>query len=116
MAPEHLHVDRYAEPGHDLVVLEGELDIYAAAYLRHMVLDEEHSAPRMIVDLSRVRFLDSSGVGALISLNRAARRRGATFSLVCPAGPVRQVLRSMRLDQVFEVRERLELPDGELTA
>ena len=55
------------------------------------------------VDLSETRFLDSSGLGALISLHKTLRARNGTLRLLKPAPNVRQVLELTRLQRVFEI-------------
>jgi len=55
------------------------------------------------LDLSEVTFLDSSGLGALISLNKTLRLRKGMMRLLNPAPNVRQLLELTRLDHVFEI-------------
>ena len=57
----------------------------------------------VVVDLSGISFLDSTGVGVLVSLFKAARKHGrdARFAGVAPG--VRSVLEIIKLDRIFEV-------------
>jgi len=55
----------------------------------------------MIVDLSRVTFLDSSGVGVLVQAHRVATERDTRLLLVA-SEPVRKLLRLTGLDTVLE--------------
>jgi len=57
------------------------------------------------IDLSETRFLDSSGLGALVALRQTANRtNGAiTVRLLNPTRPVEQLVRLTRLDRVFEI-------------
>ena len=58
------------------------------------------------VDLSQTTFIDSSGLGTLIALHKAAARRQGRLRLLNPLPPVRQILELTRLDGILEVIER----------
>jgi anti-sigma B factor antagonist len=84
-------------PGRDEVVVEasGELDLQSAGVLEREVTRlcaEGHD--HVVVDLSQVAFIDSTGLRVLIGLHRAAQREGRTVSL--RPGP-RQVQRIFEL-------------------
>ncbi len=55
------------------------------------------------LDLSLMTFLDSSGLGTLISLHKTLRSRNGTVRLLKPAPNVLQVLSLTRLDRIFEI-------------
>ena len=55
------------------------------------------------VDLSQVQFIDSSGVGALLSLFKRLPSANPTVRLNCVQPPVRAVIELLRLHQIFEV-------------
>ena len=55
------------------------------------------------LDLSAMTFLDSSGLGALISLHKTMRSQNGTVRLIRPAPSVNQILELTRLHRVFEV-------------
>jgi anti-sigma B factor antagonist len=54
-------------------------------------------------DFSTVTFLDSSGLGALISLQKTLRSRSGTVRLLKPSPDVRQLLELTQLHCVFEI-------------
>lgn len=58
------------------------------------------------IDLSGMTFLDSSGLGALISLHKSMRSQNGTVRLVNPSSTVRQILELTRLHRVFEILNR----------
>ena len=58
---------------------------------------------RLDLDLSALTFLDSSGLGTLVSLHKTLRSRNGTVRLLKPAPNVRQILELTRLDRVFEI-------------
>lgn len=55
------------------------------------------------VDLSLTRFLDSSGLGALIALQRTLAARKAQVRIINPASAAQQILELTRLHRVFEI-------------
>jgi len=55
------------------------------------------------LDLSALTFLDSSGLGALISLHKTLRSRNGSVRLLKPAPNVLQILELTRLHRVFEI-------------
>ena len=55
------------------------------------------------LDLSSLSFLDSSGLGALISLHKTLRSRNGTVRLIKPADNIQQILELTRLHRVFEI-------------
>ena len=55
------------------------------------------------LDFSTVTFLDSSGLGALISLQKTLRSRSGTVRLLKPSPNVRQLLELTQLHRVFEI-------------
>jgi anti-sigma B factor antagonist len=62
------------------------------------------------IDLSQAGFVDSSGLGALVSLYKAANQRnhngGVTVRLLHPPAPVQQVLELTRMHHLFEIVQR----------
>lgn len=80
-------------------VLMSHTPTYRAALLRHMDDGVEH----MIIDLSGVRYMDSSGLSILVSLHKKARERGGRVVLVAPTEGVRALIELTGLNQLFEI-------------
>ncbi len=55
------------------------------------------------IDLSQIGFLDSSGLGALLSLHKTLRARQGAVRLINPTQQVLQILELTRLHRVFEI-------------
>jgi len=55
------------------------------------------------LDLSSLTFLDSSGLGALISLHKTLRSRNGQLRLLKPMPNIQQILELTRLHRVFEI-------------
>jgi anti-sigma B factor antagonist len=95
-----LAVERSRVDGYELLAVEGELDI-ATAPRMIAALNEafaELSTP-LVVDLSSVDFMDSTGLALLMNAYRRVRRRGQGFAIVCPGGPI---------SRVFEIADMVE--------
>jgi anti-sigma B factor antagonist len=55
------------------------------------------------IDLSQTMFVDSCGLGALISLHKTTCNRKGTVRLVNPTPPVQQILELTRMHRIFEI-------------
>lgn len=60
---------------------------------------------KILIDLSRVPLLDSSGIGALVRSYNAIRQAGGKCKLLSPSKFVRRTLEVVRLDTLFEIYE-----------
>jgi len=72
------------------------------ATLRNAVVTEKNTRI-VVLDLSDVEALDAGGLNALVSLQLWSRNHGVQLKLVNPSPFVRDMLVSMRLDQVFDI-------------
>ena len=55
------------------------------------------------IDLSQTTFVDSCGLGALISLHKATCDRKGAVRLINPTPPVQQILELTRMHRIFEI-------------
>lgn len=55
------------------------------------------------IDLSQTMFVDSCGLGALISLHKATCNRNGMVRLMNPTAPVQQILELTRMDRIFKI-------------
>jgi anti-sigma B factor antagonist len=95
-----LAVERTSSEGVELLLVEGELDIATAPRLISVMNRAVQEALRsLVVDLSKVDFMDSTGLALLINAHRRLTRRRKGFAVVCPPGPLRRV---------FEVTDMVE--------
>ena len=87
-----LVVERSRSDGYDVLIVEGELDIATAprmlAALNEALADMESP---LVVDLTHVLFMDSTGLALLMNARRRALRNGHGFAIVCPGGPISRV-------------------------
>ena len=91
-----------------VVSLAGELDLYNAHEVRDALLEICAESPdRLVVDLSAVRFIDSTALGVLIEARtKLANRRG--FLLAAPGLETRRALEISGLDRHFAVHDSLD--------
>jgi anti-sigma B factor antagonist len=74
------------------------------AELRQRVRAElEQGRATVVVDLSRTEYVDSAGLGTLVLLNKEARAAGGCLVLAGLSDHVRDLLRLVRLDEVFTI-------------
>ena len=102
----HLGID-VAREG-DAVVLTplGVLDLASVPALRQRVIDAVAAGrPHIVLNLSSVDFCDSTGLGALISARKRTLSHGASMAVVCPAGPVRDVVELCGLHLLFTLHD-----------
>ncbi|MGA3246384.1 MAG: STAS domain-containing protein [Bacteroidota bacterium] len=62
----------------------------------------------IILDLEQLKFIDSAGLGAMISAMVSIGRRGGALKLAELRGDIYRVMTSMHLDQVFELHDTVE--------
>ncbi len=91
-----------------VVRLAGELDLYNAHEVRDALLECCAEGPaRLIVDLSGVKFIDSTALGVLIEARtKLENRRG--FLLAAPGLETKRALEISGLDRHFTVHESLD--------
>ena len=87
----------------DLVIGEGE-----AMFKKTVTRLLEEGRVYLLVDLSAVGFLDSSGLGALVRAMTNSQKEGGQTKLLNAGPQVRRLLEMTKLDSVFEIHEDLE--------
>lgn len=86
-----------------VVALRGEVDMARSPRARKLILDSLERNRPLLVELSGVAYMDSSGVASLVEGLQQARKRGLGFALAGVSQPVMNVLRLARLDRVFTI-------------
>jgi anti-sigma B factor antagonist len=88
-----------------VVRLGGELDLYNAAQVGMALADACAQAPeRLVVDLEKVEFIDSTALGVLIETRTKLDNRGG-FLLAAPGLQTRRALEISGLDKLFAVHD-----------
>lgn len=104
-----------AEPGADVVVvrvnaerIDAGVAISFKERMRQMLV---HPSPRVILDMSRVTFLDSSGLGAVVAVMKMLDK-DRVLELAALTPPVERVFRLTRMDRVFTLHPEAPPPGG----
>jgi anti-sigma B factor antagonist len=97
-------------PGNRAVVrLIGQADADSASTLKATLKQAAaEGAKRVVVDLEKVDFIDSSGLSALVSGLKLLREKGGTLSLSRPRPQAMTALRLTMLDRVFAISSSIE--------
>jgi anti-sigma B factor antagonist len=90
-----------------VVDVAGDVDLASSPDLRKVLLTElrELRIPRVVLNLTAVRYVDSSGVASLLEGLKAARQTGSRFVLFGLNAKVTQVLQLSKLLTFFEICE-----------
>ena len=80
------------ERGVVIAAITGDIDISTADELRERLLELGDAGQTLIVDMNRVTFIDSAGLGALVGAYRQATARGGTLHAVCSRPQIRRLL------------------------
>jgi anti-sigma B factor antagonist len=88
----------------NVLPLDGEIDLHVspevAESLRSMIAEKPR---QIVVDLTKVTYLDSSGLAVLIEGMQNVQKYGGRFGLAGVQDDVKHVFDIARLDQVFEI-------------
>lgn len=86
------------------VALEGEVDVYTAPSLKARLVELiDDDCTSIILDLEKVTFIDSSGLGVLVGALRRAREKGGAVRIICTRDSVLKIFRITGLDKVFPI-------------
>ncbi len=100
------------EAQYTILMISGEVDLYYSPRAREQILKHLGDKKHLLVDLSGVEYIDSSGVASLVEGLQLAKSSQLEFGLVGVSDAAMQVLQLARLDKVFpihaSVSERLE--------
>jgi anti-anti-sigma factor len=99
-----LQIEAHAHDGLAHVVLTGELDLSTIDKVEQELTRVEGDRPDVVaLDLSRLTFLDSSGLRVIVSADKRARRENRRFVVVRGPDTVQRVFSITRLDQQLEL-------------
>ncbi len=96
--------DKQQQPGWLLLELDGSLDAATASTLKPEVIAIEQAKQlKVVVDLSRVTLIDSTGVGILISLFKRLRALEGHVFFAGLTGQPKEIFRLLRLDRSLDL-------------
>ena len=89
-----------------VVDVSGEIDLNRSLEFQHAMLKVLEDRPeRIVINLSDVTYMDSSGVASLVKLLSRVRKTGTSLKLVGLQDRVRSVFEITRLDTVFDIHQ-----------
>jgi len=94
--------------GFSVVSLTGEVDLNNSPDARKVILNNLKKLKHVMVDMSQVEYIDSSGVASLVEGFQYARSNNLEFGLIGVSEAAMNVLRLARLDQVFHIYDSLD--------
>jgi anti-sigma B factor antagonist len=86
-----------------VVELQGEVDLQHSPRLRKLLMEMMFDRRDVLVDMSRVAYIDSSGIASLVEAYQMSRKNLSRFILVAVSQPAMRVLQLARLDRVFSI-------------
>jgi anti-sigma B factor antagonist len=91
-----------------IVDVAGQIDLGTSPPLRNATLESLKGTQRLAINLTRVKYIDSSGIASLVEVLKEGRAAGKRVILFGVTGSVLQVLKLTRLTGVFEILETEE--------
>jgi anti-sigma B factor antagonist len=106
-----MELDLSSRADGDLHIIEvgGEIDVYTAPQLREQILtaiDKGHHV--LVIDVRRVEFLDSTGLGVLVGALKRVRAEGGSLDIVCTQERILKIFQITGLDKVFGLHASIE--------
>jgi anti-sigma B factor antagonist len=98
-----------SDPQRTIVAVTGEVDVYTAPLLREQLVSlADAGKQQIVVDLSAVEFLDSTGLGVLVAALNRFRRNQGDVELICRQQRILRVFEITGLNKVFTIRPSLD--------
>jgi len=91
-----------------IVSFNGDIDLQFSGEVRTILLEALPKGRSMVIDLSGVHLIDSSGIASLLEAFQDARKKGKEFIIACVNDPVMRVFKLARLETVFDIAESVE--------
>lgn len=103
--------------GRVVVRVRGSVDLFAAPELKRRLIDAvNRGAQEIILDLSATEFLDSTGLGALLTAYKRLNGRGGRLVVVPGSPSIARVFEITGLDSIFEFADSREAAIAEAGA
>jgi len=99
-----LDVEAIRENGASVIALRGEIDVYTAPLLRQKIVDlVDEGALNIVVDMEKVDFLDSTGLGVLVEGLKRVKTRGGNLTLVATQDKILKIFDITGLNKAFPI-------------
>ena len=106
---DNLEIETSRNENYTILSLIGEVDLYSSPEFRKQLINLTKSKiPTIVIDLSDVSYMDSSGVATLVEGLQLIENYKGNFYICGLAPMVREVFELSRLDTVFSIHNSLE--------
>lgn len=103
-----IELSQSAVDGCAVLTISGEVDVYTAPAFRERMLQLLDADPVLVIDLSGLAFIDSTGLGVLVAGRNRALELGGAVAFVCTQDRILKLLRITGLDSVFDVHAEVD--------
>jgi anti-sigma B factor antagonist len=105
----NLDLETSTQGSTSVVTLRGEIDVYTAPRLRQALIDlVSQGATDIVVDMDKVDFLDSTGLGVLVGGLKRVRAHDGSLRLVCTQERILKIFRITGLTKVFPIHSSID--------
>ncbi len=98
-----MEIKKRNEGGYSIISLVGEVDLHFSPKAREEILKTLKNKENILVDLSEVSYIDSSGIASLVEGYQLSKKSEQSFGLLSVSNAALQVLKLARLDSVFPI-------------
>lgn len=93
----------------EIIEVGGEIDVYTAPRLREAIVTAiEAGHTHLIIDVEKVDFLDSTGLGVLVGALKRVRAGGGSLDIVCTQERILKIFGITGLDKVFGLHASID--------
>ena len=105
----NLKLGHDSKDGIEVIDVAGMIDIYTAPRLRELLIDlVSTNSYQLVINLERVEFLDSTGLGVLVGGLKRVRAHDGSLELVCTQERILKIFRITGLTKVFGIHETVD--------
>ena len=109
MAPEFVLTEESIDDERHVIAVGGEIDLFTAPEMKAALLGAiDAGKTRIVVDLSRTTFLDSTALGVLIGAIKRLRSRDGALTIVNTESTIAKTFEITGLDQIFTITDTRE--------
>jgi len=104
-----LDVETSNRDGASVLTLRGEIDVYTAPRLRQAIIDlVDGGATRVVVDMEKVDFLDSTGLGVLVGGLKRVKLKEGSLSIVATQDKILKIFDITGLNKIFDIHATVD--------
>jgi anti-sigma B factor antagonist len=106
---EQFNVRSIDRDGWSVVAIAGDLDVYTAPRLREVLVEKiDNGGSRIALDLSEVRFLDSTGLAVMVGGLKRAKERSGELVLFGANDQIRRILNITDLIKILPLHDTVD--------